>query len=325
LISRHLVDGDARLPSRGTALALMAAIMMRVTRIGTSGHPVLRVEGRLTQQTLEELRMECAVTLASDGPLALDLAGLQFADAAGVSLLLELERVGARLEHRTGLVEALLHDPVQQGPASPVPGPAADALLVERLRAGDAEAFEALVREFGGRMLTTARRMVPGEDDARDVVQDALLSAFRAIHAFEGSARLSTWLHRIVVNAALMRLRSTRRRREESIDELLPRFDDDGHFAEPVVRWEGETDALVERAEIRALVRAAVDLLPEMYRTVLVMRDIEELDTEETAEALGITPNAVKTRLHRARQALRALLAKDFAGARSRTDGPRGA
>jgi len=143
-------------------------------------------------------------------------------------------------------------------------------------------------------------------------VQEALLSAFRAIGSFEGTARLTTWLHRIVVNAALMRLRSRRRRREDHIDDLLPRFDEDGRFAEPVVPW--ETDALLERHETRALVRRAIDRLPESYRTVLVLRDIEELDTEETAVALGLQVNAVKTRLHRARQALRTLIEREMRG-----------
>jgi RNA polymerase sigma-70 factor (ECF subfamily) len=163
-------------------------------------------------------------------------------------------------------------------------------------------------------MLQVARRMMPSEDDARDVVQEALLSAFRSIGSFEGTARLTTWLHRIVVNAALMKLRSRRRRREESIDDLLPRFDDDGHFAEPVAPWEVEAETLLERHETRGMVRRAIERLSENYRSVLILRDIEELDTEETAAALGIQVNAVKTRLHRARQALRTLLERELRG-----------
>src|SRR5207244_4090584 len=107
-----------------------------------------------------------------------------------------------------------------------------DGVLVERLRAGDPEAYERLVRAYGGRMLATARRMAGNEDDARDVVQEAFIAAFRSIDGFAGAARLSTWLHRIVINAALMKLRSRRRRREESIDELLPRFDDEGRWSD---------------------------------------------------------------------------------------------
>ena len=150
------------------------------------------------------------------------------------------------------------------------------------------------------------------EDDARDVLQEAFISAFRAIDGFAGAARLSTWLHRIVVNTALMRLRSRRRRREESIEGLLPRFDEEGRWAEPPARWSASTDTLLERQQTRAAVRSAIDRLPLNYRTVLLLRDIEELDTDETAALLGMTVNAVKIRLHRARQALRTLLQREF-------------
>src|SRR5262249_13559072 len=95
-----------------------------------------------------------------------------------------------------------------------------DDALVERLRAGESEAFEELVRMYGGRLLAVARRYMRTEEDAQDVVQTAYLNAFRALSQFEGSCQLSTWLHRIVVNAALMRLRSRRRRPEESIEDL---------------------------------------------------------------------------------------------------------
>jgi RNA polymerase sigma-70 factor (ECF subfamily) len=156
-------------------------------------------------------------------------------------------------------------------------------------------------------------RFVKSEDDAADVVQEAYLSAFRAIDRFSGDARLSTWLHRIVVNAALMRLRSRRRRREESIDELLPRFDETGHFSDPPSNWGACAEDLLERKDARATVRAAIAKLPESYRTVLVLRDVEELDTEATAHALGVTANTVKVRLHRARQALRTLIEKEAA------------
>jgi RNA polymerase sigma-70 factor (ECF subfamily) len=183
--------------------------------------------------------------------------------------------------------------------------------LVVALRRGDTAAFEEMVRRYGGRMLAVARRMLRVEEDARDAVQEAFVSAFKALDGFAGGARLSTWLHRIVVNAALMRLRRRRRKPEESIDDLLPSFDENGS-------WENETQCttpvdMVERAETRAIVRECIDQLPPSYRTVLLLRDIEELDSDETALALGTTVSAVKTRLHRARQALRTLLARRLA------------
>ncbi len=182
---------------------------------------------------------------------------------------------------------------------------AGEADLVARLRAGSDAAYEELVRAQGARLLAVARRLLRSEEDARDAVQDAFISAFRAIDRFEGGSRLSTWLHRIVVNAALMKLRSQQRKPDTSIEDLLPRFLEDGHFAEPPAEWQQSADQALERRETRELVRQAIDGLPENYRTVLLLRDIEGLDTAETAEALGVTANAVKIRLHRARQALR--------------------
>jgi RNA polymerase sigma-70 factor (ECF subfamily) len=186
-----------------------------------------------------------------------------------------------------------------------------EAMLLARLRAGDEAGFEELVRASGPRMLAAARRLLRNEEDARDVVQEAFLHAFRALPRFAGDARLSTWLHRIVINAALMRLRSRKRRPEESIDDLLPHFDADGRRLgdgpEPL-----PADVVLERADLRARVRHAIAALPDGYRTVLELRDLEDLDTEETARLLGISEAAVKTRLHRARQALRTLVAREL-------------
>jgi RNA polymerase sigma-70 factor (ECF subfamily) len=181
--------------------------------------------------------------------------------------------------------------------------------LLSRLRAGEDGAFEELVRTYSPRLLRLARRIVGSDEEARDVLQDALLSAFRSLDRFQGDARLGTWLHRIVVNTALMKLRSRRRRPEESIEPLLPAFQSDGHFAEQFSSWNEGAEASLSRAETRAKVRELIDRLPESFRTVLLLRDIEGLDTEETARVLDTTPNAVKIRLHRARQALRTLLA----------------
>lgn len=190
-----------------------------------------------------------------------------------------------------------------------------EATLIAQLRAGDETAFEQVVRAYGGRLLAVARRIVGSEEDARDVVQDAFLNAFRSLDRFEGNAKLSTWLHRIVVNAALMKLRTRKRKPEQSIETLLPAFLDDGHHEERFQSWDEPVDKLMERAENRELVRKQIDALPEGYRTVLVLRDIEGLDTEETANVLGLSVNATKIRLHRARQALRTLLAPHFRSA----------
>ena len=189
-----------------------------------------------------------------------------------------------------------------------------DAQLLARLRAGESAAFDELVRAAGGRMLAVARRMLRTEEDARDAVQEAFLSAFKSLAKFDGRSQLTTWLHRITVNACLMKLRSQRRRggTERQIDDFLPEFLEDGHQQSSSKSWKPTDDPGIERRETRELVRAKIAELPEQYRVVLVLRDIEELSTEETAAALDMTVNAVKTRLHRARQALRGLLDPHF-------------
>lgn len=188
----------------------------------------------------------------------------------------------------------------------------AERVLLAALRAGDDAAYETLVRTYGGRLLAVARRYLGNSEEAQDAVQDAFVAAFRAIGSFEGSARLSTWLHQITVNASLMKLRTRRRKPEESIEDLLPTFLDDGHHAIVPAIWSERSDDAYEREETRSYVRQMIDRLPEGYRTVLLLRDIEEKDTLETAEILGLSENAVKTRLHRARQALRTLLSGRF-------------
>jgi len=187
-----------------------------------------------------------------------------------------------------------------------------EATLVARLRAGDDRAFEDLVRTYGSRLLAVARRFVRNDEDAQDVVQSAYLSAFRALEHFEGNCQLSTWLHRIVVNTALMRLRSRKRKPEESIEDLLPTFQEDGHHVEQFSDWSAPADVLLERRQTRVTVRACIERLPDNYRAVLLLRDIEERSTQEVAEALSMTPTAVKVRLHRARQALSTLLREQF-------------
>jgi RNA polymerase sigma-70 factor, ECF subfamily len=205
----------------------------------------------------------------------------------------------------------------------------ADAELVARIRAGDEGACEALVRAHAGALLTVARRFLRCEADRADAVQEAFILAFRAIDSFEGNSALSSWLHRIVVNRCLGRLRILKRRRTVSLDELRPACDERGRNARPESPWALDGENQLVRAEMRARVRACIDQLPDAYRMVLVLRDIEEFDTDQTARRLGSTPGAVKTRLHRARQALRSLLEPVFGigatGGRGPMCNPRGA
>jgi RNA polymerase sigma-70 factor (ECF subfamily) len=206
-------------------------------------------------------------------------------------------------------VNALQHQVGNIGDGiAPAPEPGGEAELIARLRRGDEEACETLVRTHSGRLLSVARRYLRSEEDARDAVQEGFVAAFRAIGKFEGGSSLSTWLHRIVINACLMKLRSSRRRPETSIEELLPKFDESGHRVAEPEEWRESAETALARSQTRQRVRESIARLPEHYRSVLMLRDIEELSTAETARLLNLTDNAVKIRLHRARQALRTLL-----------------
>jgi RNA polymerase sigma-70 factor (ECF subfamily) len=209
------------------------------------------------------------------------------------------------------LGESLVRDPSTAEP-EPCVLSASESLLLARLRAGEDDAYQELLRTHGGRLLAVARRLMRNEEDARDCLQDAFFSAFRAIDRFEGSAKLGTWLHRIVVNACLMRLRSQKRRPEELVDPQLPEFDDYGFRIGPTEMAPLSADELLEKEEVRKQVREGIDGLPENYRTVLILRDIEGFDTAEAAEMLGETPGAVKVRLHRARLVLKSRIGSLF-------------
>lgn len=184
-----------------------------------------------------------------------------------------------------------------------------EAELVRRIIAGDETGFELLVRRHGGRLLAVARRITGNEADAHDCLQEALIKCFTSMHQFEGRAGLGTWLHRIVVNVSLMRLRSQTRSREDSLDELQPEFDSQGMRVEDApLSHTKEIESLYEQGQTRAAIRAAIDRLPNEYRAIVIARDIEQLSTAETAELLNISSSLAKTRLHRARAALKRLL-----------------
>jgi RNA polymerase sigma-70 factor (ECF subfamily) len=187
-----------------------------------------------------------------------------------------------------------------------------EAGLIAAVRDRNSAGCEQFVHRFGGQLLATARRFLHCEADCADAVQETFASAFQAIDRFQGHSALGTWLHRIVVNVCLMKLRSRAHQSEISIDELLPTFDESGHHAKGVRRWKQAPDEHLLRDETRWLVRRCIDMLSDDYRTVLLLRDIEQISTEETAAILGVNPGTIKTRLHRARQALRTLLEPHF-------------
>jgi RNA polymerase sigma-70 factor (ECF subfamily) len=183
------------------------------------------------------------------------------------------------------------------------------------LRAGDERAFSDLITHTAPRLLVVARRMLADEHNAQDGVQEAYLAAFKSLPRFDGRSALTTWLHRIAINACLMKLRHRRRHPTlpvHSVEDLQPQFADDGHQRTPCRPWQPDPASGIQREETHALIHAAIDQLPDTYREIILLRDLAELDTLETAEVLGLSLSAVKTRLQRARHALRALLEPHF-------------
>lgn len=178
-----------------------------------------------------------------------------------------------------------------------------ESALIERLRAGDQAAFAELVEAHSAHIYHLALRMLGDEADAEDVLQETFLSAFRNINSFEGRASLGTWLHRIAANAALMRLRK-KQPLFLSVDEVTDPSNGD-LVPKAFFDWCCLPESELLSDEVRAEMRAAIDALPETLRVVFVLRDIEGLSTQETADILGLSVSAVKSRLMRARMALR--------------------
>lgn len=177
--------------------------------------------------------------------------------------------------------------------------------LIDGLRNGDARSYETLVRNYGGRMLSVARRYLKIEADAQDCVQDAYIQAFRNVGKFEGRSTLETWLHRIVVNAALTKIRTLKRRPEELIEDNISLFDKHGMRVETEAEISLSVEDLLENKTKRMLVRQLIEDLPANSRNLLTLRDIEGYNTQETADLLGISEGSVKTGLHRARGAFK--------------------
>lgn len=181
-----------------------------------------------------------------------------------------------------------------------------DESLVRRLRAGDDAAFEELVRTHGPRMLAVAQRYVRAGADAEDVLQDAFVSVTRGIGSFQGDSKLTTWLHRIVVNCALMRLRSKSRRPETLLSPETVAV----HLEapKPAAAWTLTAAEVIDRADLRAAVHGALERLPDLDRAIVRLRDIQGMTLDEVSRLLDLGLTTVKEHLHRARHALRELL-----------------
>lgn len=182
-----------------------------------------------------------------------------------------------------------------------------DSALAPPEQGSESEA-EQLVRDNIAWMLALAERMLRDRALAEDAVQEAFLNAFRGLDRFEGRSSIKTWLHRITVNSSLTKLRQLKRLSEKPIDEYLPEFDRHDCRIETPWTYLAPLQDVLENDDLRAQISESIDALPESYRIVLQLRDIEECDTSEVAELLDISEANVKVRLHRARAALKKLL-----------------
>ena len=192
-------------------------------------------------------------------------------------------------------------------------GSSEDADLLSRIRADAPGAFDEFVARFGGRLYAFGMKFCGEREDAKDVLQDTLLTAYRSMGGLEHAEAMTSWLYRVAANACLMKRRKGRFEpdREISLDELLPGPGEDARVQIPDPAALPHDDAV--REETRMRVRKAIGDLPPAYRIVMVMRDMEQLSTQEVADALSLEISAVKMRLHRARLMVRKTLEESYA------------
>jgi RNA polymerase sigma-70 factor (ECF subfamily) len=188
--------------------------------------------------------------------------------------------------------------------------PSEESILVEAARSGDIGAFESLVRRYDRNVFRIAQHITQNREDAEDVVQDAFLKAYQNLGQFQGQSKFYTWLVRIAVNEALMRLRRRRPERTVSIDEDIKT--DEDSMPREIADWSPNPEQLYTQGELKDILGKTIQGLPPSFRTVFVLRDVEGLSTEETASALELSVPAVKSRLLRARLQLRERLNKYF-------------
>jgi RNA polymerase sigma-70 factor (ECF subfamily) len=193
---------------------------------------------------------------------------------------------------------------------SPPTGNFDESALVSRAKAGDTAAFTQLVERYERKIYRLAKNITQNDEDAEDVLQEAFLKAYSNLDNFQEQSKFYTWIVRIAVNEALMKLRKRKSDRTVSLDE--PQDTGEDMVQREIAVWEDDPEQRYGRDELRDILDRAIDTLKPSFRTVFVLRDIEELSTEETAEALGISIPAVKSRLLRARLQLREKLTRLF-------------
>jgi len=185
-----------------------------------------------------------------------------------------------------------------------------ESQLVTQARDGDTTAFNELVRRYEGKIFRLAQHVTQNREDAEDVLQETFLKAYEHLDQFKGDSKFYTWIVRIAVNQALMKLRRRKTDKSVSLDETIDTGEDT--VTREIAAWDEDPEQRFSRDELGSILDSAVESLEPLYRSVFVLRDIEELSTEETAEALGLSIPAVKSRLLRARLQLREKLTRFF-------------
>lgn len=186
----------------------------------------------------------------------------------------------------------------------------AELVLVNRARGGDTSAFSQLIRQYEGKIFRLAMNITQNREDAEDVLQEAFLKAYEHLEQFQGNSKFYTWVVRIAVNQALMKLRKRKTDRSVSLDEQIDTGEDT--VTREIAAWDPDPEERFSREELHTILTEAIDELAPIYRTVFTLRDVDGLSTEETAEALDLSIPAVKSRLLRARLQLRDRLTRFF-------------
>jgi RNA polymerase sigma-70 factor, ECF subfamily len=294
-----------------------------------------QLEGKLIGPWVDELRQLSNTALLSNKTITLDLNKLWFTDLEGAGLLRDLhQRQVSQINCSQFITQQLLavHQPTEEEAptmtttsekALPVENQtwsrkargadvtktnSGESCLIDRVLNGESECFYELVRPYERAIFLAALSLVRNEADAEDIVQEAVLKAFKGLHGFRQEAKFSTWLIQITLNEAKMRLRKDRRHLYESLDE--GQCSEDGDYVpKDLADWREIPSEALEQKELREALIKALNSLPERYRTVFVLRDVQQLSIAETVQALGISEAGVKTRLSRARLKMRDALA----------------
>ncbi|HXO36480.1 MAG TPA: sigma-70 family RNA polymerase sigma factor [Candidatus Acidoferrales bacterium] len=298
-----------------------------------------QLEGKLIGPWVEELRQLSDTALLRNKTITLDLKKLWFTDLEGAGLLRELhQRQVSQINCSQFITQQLLavHQPTMEEEvpamiktsekARPLENQAwsrnarganvtktdsVESFLIHRVINGDIECFYELVRPYERAIFLAALSLVRNEADAEDIVQEAVLKAFKGLRSFRQEAKFSTWLIQITLNEAKMRLRKDRPYLHESIEEG-ERGEDGDYIPKDFADWREIPSEALEQKELREALIKALNSLPEKYRTVFVLRDVQQLSIAETVQALGISEASVKTRLSRARLKMRDTLATSF-------------